>query len=172
MKPASSPLCVMMSRRQAVAASMVQSNLLLFWLFASLTAVHSYLAPSRLCFQHSLLRLYTRHSATTKPISSKIGYRREISSIFLTIAPKEAQTLKYSELPTERYVVFNRFQTRGGAGPKFEKRWAERKSSLATTDGFRFFTLLRRVDDVKSTDGNTFSYPMLVISGHLTTKCS
>ena len=31
-------------------------------------------------------------------------------------------------------------------GPKFEKRWAERKSRLAELDGFKFFTLLRRVD--------------------------
>ena len=52
-------------------------------------------------------------------------------------------------LGRERYVVFNRFQSREGAGPRFEKRWADRKSSLKVLDGFRFFTLLRRADDVE-----------------------
>ena len=33
-----------------------------------------------------------------------------------------------------------------GKGPAFEKRWAERKSRLAVLDGFRFFTLMRRVE--------------------------
>jgi len=43
----------------------------------------------------------------------------------------------------------NRFQSRDGAGPRFEKRWADRKSSLKTLEGFRFFTLLRRADDIE-----------------------
>jgi len=55
-------------------------------------------------------------------------------------------------LDRERYVVFNRFQSRDGAGPRFEKRWADRKSSLKVLDGFRFFTLLRRADDVQLND--------------------
>lgn len=38
----------------------------------------------------------------------------------------------------------------------FEQRWAERKSSLAKLDGFRFFTLLRRVDKVGE---RTIEYP-------------
>jgi len=45
-----------------------------------------------------------------------------------------------------KYIATNRFQLQGGAGPKFEKRWAERKSRLAVLDGFEFFTLCRRVD--------------------------
>jgi heme-degrading monooxygenase HmoA len=87
-------------------------------------------------------------------------YRRKRQiTISATIAVNEVQTSKDSVLPTERYVVFNRFQARDGAGPKFEKRWAERKSGLAKIDGFRFFTLLRRADDVQSTDGKAFTYP-------------
>ena len=39
---------------------------------------------------------------------------------------------------TGRYIASNRFQVRNGKGPKFEKRWADRKSRLATLDGFRF----------------------------------
>jgi heme-degrading monooxygenase HmoA len=56
------------------------------------------------------------------------------------------QKLSSSSIPASRYIASNRFNVREGAGPKFEKRWAERKSRLATLPGFRFFTLLRRVD--------------------------
>lgn len=56
-----------------------------------------------------------------------------------TLLSKEA-------MKAERYVATNRFKVREGKGPAFEKRWAERKSRLATLDGFRFFSLLRRVD--------------------------
>jgi heme-degrading monooxygenase HmoA len=50
------------------------------------------------------------------------------------------------QLQAERYVASNRFRLQGGKGPTFEKRWAERKSRLANLDGFRFFTLMRRVE--------------------------
>eukprot|EP00670_Eutreptiella_braarudii_P002260 CAMPEP_0174289646 /NCGR_PEP_ID=MMETSP0809-20121228/25791_1 /TAXON_ID=73025 ORGANISM="Eutreptiella gymnastica-like, Strain CCMP1594" /NCGR_SAMPLE_ID=MMETSP0809 /ASSEMBLY_ACC=CAM_ASM_000658 /LENGTH=380 /DNA_ID=CAMNT_0015387717 /DNA_START=19 /DNA_END=1161 /DNA_ORIENTATION=+ len=49
-------------------------------------------------------------------------------------------------LPAQRYVATNQFQVRPGSDAKFEARWANRKSRLAQLDGFRFFTLLRRVD--------------------------
>jgi len=55
-------------------------------------------------------------------------------------------------LNRQRYIATNRFKVRPNNGPKFEKRWADRKSRLAQLDGFRFFTLLRRVDD----NGNTY----------------
>jgi heme-degrading monooxygenase HmoA len=51
----------------------------------------------------------------------------------------------------------NRFQSREGAGPRFEKRWADRKSSLKTLEGFRFFTLLRRADNIEL-NGKTVEY--------------
>lgn len=44
--------------------------------------------------------------------------------------------------PASRYIATNRFQVRNAPG--FEQRWANRKSRLATLDGFRYFTLLRR----------------------------
>ena len=50
-------------------------------------------------------------------------------------------------LKPERYIASNRFKVRKNAGPKFEKRWADRKSRLADLDGFRFFTLLKKVND-------------------------
>jgi len=65
-------------------------------------------------------------------------------------------------LPTELYVATNRFNTKPNKGPKFEKRWAERKSRLAELDGFQFFTLLRRVD-VKEGDEVDFNYMSLTL---------
>ena len=60
----------------------------------------------------------------------------------------EVGTVKLAEgqLSAERYVASNRFKLQAGKGPVFEKRWAERKSRLANLDGFRFFTLMRRVE--------------------------
>lgn len=49
-------------------------------------------------------------------------------------------------LKRERYIATNRFTVRPNQGPKFEKRWADRKSRIAKLEGFRFFTLLKRVD--------------------------
>lgn len=54
--------------------------------------------------------------------------------------------LSDGQLNAERYVASNRFKLQKDKGPTFEKRWAERKSRLANLDGFRFFTLMRRVD--------------------------
>ena len=48
-------------------------------------------------------------------------------------------------LKRDRYVATNRFAIRQGKEAKFEKRWATRKSRLASLDGFRYFHLMRRV---------------------------
>lgn len=55
------------------------------------------------------------------------------------------RVLADGQLTRERYIASNRFRVRDGKSAKFEKRWATRKSRLATLDGFRFFTLLKRV---------------------------
>jgi heme-degrading monooxygenase HmoA len=55
--------------------------------------------------------------------------------------------LQKDSLKAERYVASNRFKLQKGKGPQFEKRWAERKSRLSKLDGFRFFTLMRRVSE-------------------------
>ena len=49
-------------------------------------------------------------------------------------------------LKRDRYVATNRFSVRAGKEGKFEQRWANRKSRLATLDGFKYFHLMRRVD--------------------------
>ena len=55
------------------------------------------------------------------------------------------RSLEKGQLSRQRYVATNRFRVRKGQRARFEKRWATRKSRLATLDGFRFFTLLKRV---------------------------
>ena len=50
-----------------------------------------------------------------------------------------------SLLKRDRYVATNRFAVRDGKEAKFEKRWATRKSRLATLQGFKYFHLMRRV---------------------------
>ena len=48
-------------------------------------------------------------------------------------------------LRCDRYVATNRFAVNKGKEAKFEKRWATRKSRLASLDGFKYFHLMRRV---------------------------
>jgi heme-degrading monooxygenase HmoA len=55
----------------------------------------------------------------------------------------------------DRYVATNRFAVRKDQQAKFEKRWATRKSRLATLPGFRYFHLMRRV---RLNDKTTHSY--------------
>ena len=70
--------------------------------------------------------------------------------------------LTSDSLQPQRYIASNRFKVKKDAGPKFEKRWADRKSRLADLDGFRFFTLLKRVNidgsEFESNLGNYVSY--------------
>jgi heme-degrading monooxygenase HmoA len=58
--------------------------------------------------------------------------------------------LAEGQLERERYIACNRFNVRDNKGAAFEERWAKRKSRLATLDGFRFFTLLKRITDEDS----------------------
>lgn len=59
-------------------------------------------------------------------------------------------------LKRDRYVATNRFAVRPGKAGKFEKRWANRKSRLATLDGFKYFHLMRRVTLDEDSDKNTY----------------
>ena len=61
-------------------------------------------------------------------------------------APEAAPAPASALGPAERYVATNRFQTKTPeASAAFEKRWATRKSRLATLEGFKWFALLRQV---------------------------
>lgn len=74
-----------------------------------------------------------------------------------TIATDETKNVEKEQLlPRDRYIATNRFTVRPNKGPKFEKRWATRKSRLSALDGFRYFHLMRRVslDDDSNTGIN------------------
>ena len=50
-------------------------------------------------------------------------------------------------------IILLGFTVRPGREAKFEKRWADRSSRLASLDGFKYFHLMRRVgldDEVNS----------------------
>ena len=61
-------------------------------------------------------------------------------------------------LKRDRYVATNRFAVRKGQQAKFEKRWATRKSRLATLPGFRYFHLMRRVTPKTGASGVEYVY--------------
>jgi len=69
----------------------------------------------------------------------------------------ENLTTSSGKLKRDRYIASNRFTVRKNKGPKFEARWANRKSSLAELQGFKYFHLMRRVtineDGTNSYDG-------------------
>jgi len=70
------------------------------------------------------------------------------NSIFFEFGSSSVLTAgQLNLLKADRYVAANRFKLQSGKGPVFEKTWAERKSPLANLQGFRFFSLLRRVED-------------------------
>jgi hypothetical protein len=63
--------------------------------------------------------------------------------------------LAADSLMPDRYIASNRFNVKKDKGPAFEKRWADRKSRLAELEGFRFFSLLKRVQEDGSNYENT-----------------
>lgn len=58
-----------------------------------------------------------------------------------------------STLPTDCFVAMNRFSVRSGSERAFEKRFADRESSLKDQEGFRGFLLLRRDGGKQPGDG-------------------
>eukprot|EP00286_Rhodomonas_abbreviata_P006297 CAMPEP_0181335410 /NCGR_PEP_ID=MMETSP1101-20121128/26817_1 /TAXON_ID=46948 /ORGANISM="Rhodomonas abbreviata, Strain Caron Lab Isolate" /LENGTH=338 /DNA_ID=CAMNT_0023445529 /DNA_START=210 /DNA_END=1227 /DNA_ORIENTATION=+ len=77
----------------------------------------------------------------------------------MTVTSDAEATSKEGMLEAERFIIFNRFQTRDDAGPRFEKRWASRKSSLQQLEGFKLFCLLRRCDSIAKDDGSEYRCP-------------
>jgi len=73
--------------------------------------------------------------------------------LFSTTETTETSTPTLKNLKRDRYIATNRFSVRKGKEAKFEKRWATRKSRLASLDGFRYFHLMRRVN--LNDDGST-----------------
>jgi heme-degrading monooxygenase HmoA len=82
---------------------------------------------------------------------STIGSGRSIPRISMSttvetpITETDTDITEKGLLKRDRYVATNRFAVRKGQQAKFEKRWATRKSRLATLPGFQYFHLMRRV---------------------------
>lgn len=99
-------------------------------------------------------------SAARTRVRSSRCRRHAVVSTSDAFAEVGTATVSADQLAGERYAVFNRFRCRDmqGSAARFEKRWAERPSRLAELDGFRFFSLLRRVSP-DSSDEASFVVP-------------
>jgi heme-degrading monooxygenase HmoA len=86
---------------------------------------------------------HVAHSFTTSttPVIRQHSFKLSMS----TDVEISQETTAKGLLKRDRYVATNRFAVRKGKAAKFEKRWATRKSRLATLDGFKYFHLMRRV---------------------------
>lgn len=95
----------------------------------------------------SVSQLYTFVGSSLRPLSGKeeIQQPKEVRLNVLSFSPEVETISEEGLLPGERYVASNRFMVREGAEAAFEQRWAQRKSSLITLPGFRWFSLMRRV---------------------------
>ena len=68
-----------------------------------------------------------------------------VTSLLATPSSSTTEVTDKGLLKRDRYVATNRFAVRLDKAAKFEKRWATRKSRLASLDGFKYFHLMRRV---------------------------
>lgn len=76
------------------------------------------------------------------------------SQLFNAATDSDAPVTDKGLLQRDRYVATNRFSVRQGKAAKFEKRWATRKSKLASLQGFKYFHLMRRVT-INEEDGTS-----------------
>ena len=97
-----------------------------------------------------MMRVFILLLCVVSAASFQIGSRGSAKTINLKMHFEEADneiSRPTGSLQGARYIATNRFNVRPGKAAKFEKRWADRKSRLAQLEGFRFFTLLKRVDE-------------------------
>ncbi|GKZ01344.1 hypothetical protein MPSEU_001085400 [Mayamaea pseudoterrestris] len=94
-----------------------------------------------------LVSLLAGSNAFTAPIArSAVDDFRLTKLSSAAVANVETESVPRSDLAKrDRYIATNRFAVRKDQQAKFEKRWATRKSQLATLPGFRYFHLMRRV---------------------------
>lgn len=99
-------------------------------------------------------------------LNNKAAVRADGSRMALANAPTAvmmpARNMEGLQV-AQRYIASNQFKVRDGNGPKFEARWAARKSRLALLRGFRFFTLLRRVNPSNVQYSDDFNYVSLTV---------
>ena len=82
---------------------------------------------------------------TATPLATKSSQKATAGLFMSSTTESTKETTDKGLLKRDRYVATNRFAVRQGKASKFEKRWATRKSRLATLDGFKYFHLMRRV---------------------------
>ena len=92
-------------------------------------------------------------SSSRNRIGSSLLHSTTVDAADILVATTTETSNNNNLLTRDRYIATNRFTVRRGREAKFEKRWALRKSRLATLDGFKYFHLMRRVvvDDVANT---------------------
>lgn len=83
----------------------------------------------------------------------QVGVARSLTGLRASTLDSTGKT---GSLTAERFVVQNRFKVKEGREAAFEKRWADRESRLGTLDGFRYFCMLRRVDDADAKDDTNY----------------
>jgi len=87
----------------------------------------------------SHLSFTSAFSLTPPPQSSHSTSSHEmVAANNESIDQQQTTTSDDTIVPTSRFIVQNRFRVKPGREPAFEKRWADRKSRLATLAGFRF----------------------------------
>lgn len=114
-----------------------QQNIALAFIPSTLTRIQS-------IAQETKLPLKGRHGTTY------VHELRSTAEETTTIDPNiddddESSLTSKGLLKRDRYIATNRFAVRKNKGPKFEARWANRKSRLSELDGFKYFHLMRRV---------------------------
>lgn len=93
--------------------------------------------------------------ASTQGFTNQVPAQVRIHSnglLFSTASDADTALTDKGLLKRDRYVATNRFAVRKDKAAKFEKRWATRKSRLASLQGFKYFHLMRRVD-INEEDG-------------------
>lgn len=82
------------------------------------------------------------------------GSSRGLRHNTLTVTATAVADGDSSRLPGERYVTMNRFRVKEGADEtKFEKKWGASDPALLELQGFRWFSLLRRVPGTPKSAG-------------------
>lgn len=98
-----------------------------------------------LCLSLLLLALSAQAFHRGGDVASRYRVLRMNSDLFAE-ANVESKLLP-GQLPSNNYLASNRFKVREGKIAAFDKRWTDRKSRLAELNGFKFFCLLRRVEE-------------------------
>mmetsp|Transcript_4664 Transcript_4664/g.6905 ORF Transcript_4664/g.6905 Transcript_4664/m.6905 type:complete len:359 (+) Transcript_4664:64-1140(+) len=105
---------------------------------------------------NNAVHAFSSGSLNTRMHNAKI---RSSSGLQMSAVDETTNTDQFTDsglLKRDRYVATNRFAVRNGKEAKFEKRWATRKSRLASLQGFKYFHLMRRVTLNEDDESTTY----------------